>query len=69
MQCEEHVRLLENYHARARAYTSAVEDLKKCAGLQMVNYEMAFKLCHAAQRLSQEAQRLLQRHIAEHSCR
>ena len=67
MRCEEHVRLLREYFARVRAYTDAVENLKKCTGIPRVEYELAFKLCNAARETTEEAHRLLRRHVS--TCR
>ena len=68
MRCEEHVRLLREYLTSVRAYSAAVEGLKNCTGLPMVEYEVAFKLCDAARERSEDAHQLLQQHVAQHHC-
>lgn len=68
MGCETRSGLLIDYLATVRHYTKSVEDLRSLAGIPTADYAAAFKLCDAARELSQKAQRLLQRHIADHNC-
>ena len=68
MRCEERVKLLREYLAKVRAYTAAVEELKKHTDLSMVEFDEAFNDCDLARELSRQAQQLLLEHVEMHGC-
>ena len=69
MACQEKDTLLMKYQTAVEVYSSSVAGLSDAArSIPQVEFVLLWKLAENTRVICQDAQRTLQRHIAEHGC-